>query len=181
MREARIPGTIYLMCGLAFSGKTTLAAAIAGLVGAAIVSLDAINSERGLEGGAGIPEAEWARSHRQALETTESELAGGRSVVVDDTNCYRFLRDDYRAVAKRQGARTVVVYVDVPLSVVMARIRADADARTRPPIREAVLLDLVEKFEPPGSDEPTIVYTPDIAPASWVRTNLRPDDTRRVG
>ena len=46
---------LYLLCGLAFSGKTTLTAALSRHLGAAVVSLDAINASRGLQGGMGIP------------------------------------------------------------------------------------------------------------------------------
>lgn len=164
--------TLYLMCGLAFSGKSTLARAIADRTGAEIISLDAINLARGLQGGLGIPEEEWARTHRRALQMTESALSGGRSVVVDDTNCYRFLRDNYRGAAEAHGAQTVVVYLDVPLSLARMRIRANEAAPDRAPIRESVLLDLAAKFEPPAAEESTLTYTPDLDEAAWVDANI---------
>jgi predicted kinase len=164
--------TLYLMCGLAFSGKSTLARAVAARAGAVIVSLDAINRSRGLEGGLGIPDEEWARTHRRALEMTESALAEGRSVVVDDTNCYHFLRDHYRAVAEAHRAPTVVIHLDVPPSVVRSRIEANEVAPDRPPIRESVLADLAAKFEPPTPEEPTLVYVTDDDETSWVNSNI---------
>jgi predicted kinase len=164
--------TLYLMCGLAFAGKSTLARAVAARADAVIVSLDAINRSRGLEGGLGIPEEEWALTHRRALEMTESALAKGRSVVVDDTNCYRFLRDNYRAVAEAHHAPTVVIHLDVPLSVVQGRIASNEAAPGRPPIRETVLADLAATLEPPAPEETTLVYTPDADEAAWVEANI---------
>ena len=104
-----MPVTLYLLCGMSFAGKSTLAAAIAEHAHATIVSLDDINEARGLAGGLGIPDHEWARSHRVALQRAAEELARGHSVVIDDTNCFRFLRDDYRALAGRLGVRAVVL------------------------------------------------------------------------
>src|SRR4029077_883183 len=49
----RRPGmSLYLLCGLAFSGKTTLASILSVRLPAVVVSLDAINASRGLDGGA---------------------------------------------------------------------------------------------------------------------------------
>ncbi|GAB3386856.1 hypothetical protein GCM10027568_05800 [Humibacter soli] len=46
---------LVAMCGLSFSGKSTFARALAKELDADIVSFDAINEERGLNGGDGIP------------------------------------------------------------------------------------------------------------------------------
>ena len=48
---------LYLLCGPAFSGKSTLAALAAR--GALLVSLDAILRQQGLEPGAGLPPQRW--------------------------------------------------------------------------------------------------------------------------
>jgi predicted kinase len=45
---------LFIMCGIAFSGKTTVAKQLVQAVGCAYVSLDDINAERGLHGGEGI-------------------------------------------------------------------------------------------------------------------------------
>ena len=162
------PRGLYLLCGLAFSGKTTLAAALARHLGAAVVCLDEINASRGLHGGTGIPAEEWARSHGEALRQVGDLLAAGRSVIVDDTNCFRFLRDDYRAVAERHGARTTVLYIDAPLALVQDRRRENDRTRTRASVTEPVLLDLVEKFEVPTADENVLVFPFDAVPGAWV-------------
>jgi predicted kinase len=170
----RGPTTLYLMCGLAFAGKTTLAEAIAAATEAHLVSVDEINARRGLAGGLGIPEEEWARTHRQALADTEEALSRGVVVVVDDTNCYRFLRDNYRAVAERHGAPTRVVYLDVPLSLALARMRANEVEATRPPVRERVLRELARRFEPPTPEESVLRFPPGADPRSWVDLHIAP-------
>ena len=160
--------TLYLLCGLAFSGKSTLAAVIRRRLGCALVSLDDLNARRGLHGGLGIPDEEWARTHREALGEVDAALHAGRSVIVDDTNCFRFLRDDYRGIADRYGVPTVVIYLEAPLDMVRARMRANETEPTRAPVTEAVLRDLVDKFEPPAVDEKVILFPAGASPEDWV-------------
>jgi pimeloyl-ACP methyl ester carboxylesterase/predicted kinase len=163
---------LYLLCGLAFSGKSTLAAAISRELDAVVVSLDEINSSRGLQGGLGIPDAEWARTHEEALRRVESSLRAGRDTVVDDTNCFRFLRDAYRAVADRFGAATIVIHLDVPVNLALERLRANERSRSRAPVTESILLDLARKFERPAPDETVLVFPESADPAAWVSRNL---------
>jgi len=57
-----MPATVYAMCGLAFSGKSTAARTVARELGLALICLDAINDERGLDGGKGIPDSDWGEA-----------------------------------------------------------------------------------------------------------------------
>lgn len=170
---------LHLLCGLAFAGKSTLAAAISARLDAVVVSLDEINAQRGLFGGLGVPAEEWAKSHQAARALAEAALSRGQDVVVDDTNCFRFLRDDYRAVADRCRAACVVIYLDTPLSVVRNRLRANELTQARPRVTEEILLELAHKFEAPEVDEPTLRFAEGSDPAQWVAENLRPADPRR--
>jgi predicted kinase len=160
--------TLHVLCGLPFAGKTTLAAALARRLGAAIVSLDRINAERGLSGGLGIPAEEWARTHRQALGEVGRLLGQGTPVVLDDTSCFRFLRDDHRRIAAPHGAEVVVVHVEVRLETALARIRDNARTRARALVLEPVLRDTAARFEPPGEDERVVRFPEGADPEAWV-------------
>lgn len=164
---------LYLLCGMAFSGKTTLAAVLARHVRALVVSLDEINASRGLYGGVGIPESEWARTHHEALRQVETALGAGRSVIVDDTNCFRFLRDNYRAVAAVHGARTTVVYLDRPLELLLDRLRENEKTNARAPVTETVFLELARTFEPPDPDENVLLCPPGVPVELWVARHIR--------
>ncbi|MEM9555740.1 MAG: ATP-binding protein [Acidobacteriota bacterium] len=163
---------VYVLCGLSFAGKSTLAGVIAEHTGAAIVSLDAINAKRGLYGGEGVSAEEWGRTHDLALEQLDRLLGSGQAVVVDDTSCFRFLRDNYRAVARRRAAPCVVLHVDVPLETALARRAANDDSPTRATVTEAILRDLARTFERPEADETTWVLAPRDDPSTWVRRAL---------
>jgi predicted kinase len=108
--------TLYLMCGISFSGKTTLARKIIERLQCAYISLDDINAERGLWGGDGIPVEEWERTHALARVRLATWMATGKDAVVDDVNSLRWLRDRWRAAASANCYRTVVIYLDIPQS-----------------------------------------------------------------
>lgn len=165
---ARADPTLYLLCGLAFAGKSTLAARLTERTGAAIVSLDAINAERGLQGGLGIPVGEWVATHQEALRRLDALLGEGRSAIVDDTCCFRRLRDSYRGLASRHAAASLVIHVDVPLGEAVRRLRANEASPERPPVTEAILRDLARDFEWPAADEPTLVYRPPETYDAWI-------------
>ena len=150
--------TVFLMCGLAFSGKTTVAKRIASEFDCDYISLDEINDERGLWGGHGIPSEEWERTHRTALTRMRDRLDSGGSVVVDDTNNLRWLRDRFRAVADQGDHDAVLVYVTAPIEEIRQRMARTDRTLERRPVSEEVFAEHVNSFEEPTSDESPIVY-----------------------
>lgn len=85
--------SVYAMCGVAFSGKSTLARRIAESLLLSLISLDAINHERGLHGGEGMTVAQWEETSKDRHGAGAAGTQAERSVVVDDTFSHRFLRE----------------------------------------------------------------------------------------
>ena len=153
--------TLYVMCGLAFSGKTTFVEALVRRTGCASVSLDEINAERGLPpGGEGVAPDQWECSSRIAFERLETLMGKGSDVVLDDTCCFRFLRDRYRGLAERMGYRTIVIYMDTPVSEIRRRMAANEQTKLRPGFRPEVFEGHLAAFEAPGADEEVILVAP---------------------
>lgn len=160
------------MCGLAFSGKTTLARAISRLAGAAYIGLDDINAERGLRGGEGIPGEEWEKTSVVAVERAGTLLAAGRDVVLDDTLCFRWLRARYAAVAERHAARFALIYVATPLPVIYSAMAENEAVGRRDRIRPEVFEMHVRSFEPPAADERPLVYDRSVPVEEWIARHL---------
>jgi predicted kinase len=88
---------LYILCGLLFSGKSTLARVMAAATGCMLVELDAIDSERGLGlAGAPITSQQWDETYREAYHRIALALIAGQSVLFDATNYTRAQRDDLR-------------------------------------------------------------------------------------
>lgn len=144
------------MCGKSFSGKSTVARALAPRLRARVVSLDEINERRGLWGGDGIAVAEWVRTHELASAEVRELLSSGSSVVVDDTSSPRFLRDGWRSLAVGLGAGFTLLYVDVDDATVRRRRAANRLDPRRRDVADDVLEEHLAGFEPPGDDEDAV-------------------------
>jgi predicted kinase len=147
---------LVVMCGTSFSGKSTVAGALAPRLKAHIVSLDDINARRGLWGGDGIGVDEWIRTHELASTEVRDLLTAGTSVVVDDTSSPRFLRDGWRALAKDLSVGFTLIYLDVDHATVRRRRAANLIAQHRRDVTDAVLERHLADFEPPGDDEDAV-------------------------
>ena len=169
---------VVLLCGPSFSGKSTLARHLVPRLASHYISLDEINAERGLHGGFSIPAAEWQRTHLLAVSALERALAeGARSVVVDDTNCYRFLRDAYRNAAARFGALVVTVVIRIPPLQLLSRVTLNHEERVRRGVTGPQLEHQIATFEWPAPDEaPCIHYAPEEPTHAWFTRHVTPAD-----
>lgn len=157
--------TLYVLCGLPFAGKSTLATAVqARRPAIAVVSLDALMAEAGHDVTAAQPVERWEAASAEAVARARAALDAGRDVLIDDTTCLRFLRDRYRAVADALCVPARVLHVATAAATCrQRRSAAERDGRrgTLPPeVFEAV----VAAFEPPAPDEPGWTYLPDSEP-----------------
>ncbi|HEY2642746.1 MAG TPA: ATP-binding protein [Galbitalea sp.] len=144
---------LIVMCGRSFSGKSTIARAIAATLDADVVNFDQINEQRGLDGGAGIPVEEWQRTHAIATERVLAALHDNRVVIVDDTNSWRFLRDGWRDLAERETASYILLYVDTPADEVRRRRDVNRIHRSRHEVADPVFEAHLADFDEPGADE----------------------------
>lgn len=133
------PAGIVLLCGRAYSGKSTVASTLVPGLPATLVSLDAINAERGPWGGDGISIEEWSRTNEIARDRTVVALRASGVVVVDDTSSPRFLRDGWRSLARDQGVGLALIYVDTSVDESVARQAANRSDPTRPDVRDDVM------------------------------------------
>lgn len=158
------PGVVVLLCGLPFSGKSTLARALAGTCGAHLVVLDDIVRETGIDPGDGAPAEVWANAHQRALSRVMDAISEGHPlVVVDDTNCFRFLRDGFRTAAAYGGYDARLVVLRTPREEIDRR-RAESHASAdRPSIRDDVFEQVADAFEWPARDEAPIEWPWDRA------------------
>jgi len=137
------------MCGLAFSGKSSVAAILARELKTELISLDAINHERGLRGGEGMSDRQWEETSAIAMDRLRQWLQRGRSVVVDDTFSHRFLRDRCKRVADDNGSRFLIILMDTPLSDIEARREANDRHPVRHRIRDQVFWHHRDRFQFP--------------------------------
>ncbi|MCC6188950.1 MAG: ATP-binding protein [Anaerolineales bacterium] len=147
-----MPGAVYVLIGVQGSGKSTWARANAERLGATVVSSDEIRNE--LEA-AGIPaEGEGDRVFAILEARVAQIVAHGGSAIADATHVFRAWRSNLVTQSRRQGARLVAVWFNLPLGVCLARnaARPGGDWGCRP-APATVVADLWRRLEPPRADE----------------------------
>lgn len=175
-------GRLVLLCGRSFSGKSTVATWLQQSMSARVISLDAINAERGLAGGQGIPLKEWANTNDEAKRRAESALGEGATVVVDDTASLRFLRDGWRSVAEQSRAVFVLVFLDISLPALRERLLRNRQDAGRPDVVDAVMADHLASFEVPEADEAALTFhSEDITQQAVIASVHRALDRQRPG
>ncbi len=165
---------LIVLCGTSFSGKSTFASVLERELRATVISLDAINLRRGLRSGDGVAVVDWVRTHQIARAEVTAALQQRRSVVIDDTSSPRFLREGWRVLAQKVETRCVLIYLEVERDTVLRRREANNADSSRAGVRDEVLFDHLDHFEPPAPDERTLTIHPGDDAVAWVGVHLAP-------
>jgi predicted kinase len=159
---------LYLLCGMPFSGKTTLGKSVAQYLNAPYISLDEINEARDLFGGEGIPVEEWEKTHYLAIEQLQNLMLSQQNIILDDTNCFRWLRDRFRNCGAQYGYQTTLIFLNVPFTEIKQRIAANSQNPTRNKVKQEIIEEMNQTFESPQADERTINYSPEQSIKEWI-------------
>lgn len=148
---------LFAMCGIPFSGKTTVARELSDRCGLALVSVDAIVCELGIDlGPDAVEHRGWARAMAEGFDRTRRLLAKGTSVVYDHANHSRRNRERCRRVASQNGATFRLVWADTPVEEARRRLLANRARPRRTDVPDASFGEIVVEFEPP-LDEPDVI------------------------
>lgn len=162
------PPKLYILCGEAFSGKSTLSKKIAEHFDTKIVGRDEIYfaTEKilALEN---TPDEDddslWKNMWPLVLQGVKNQLLLGNSVVVDDNCLYLKERNELRSIAKETGVQSTLIFLDIPTEVLKERKEQNKISKTRHDVPSAWMTEDSELFERPTETENPIVYKPDTS------------------
>ncbi len=164
---------LYIMCGLPFAGKSTLAKEMVNLISIKRVSIDEINEEQGVwKDDTGMSPEEWTKTYEEAYQRISTFLEQGKSVVDDSANFTREQRDRLRAIAEQFHAQSYAIFVDVTLVEVQRRWQENRQTAVRNDVRDDDFAQVVENFEPPTENENVLRYDGSMMQGEWIRLNL---------
>jgi predicted kinase len=147
------------------TGKSTLANGLSKIIGADIVQTDAIRKM--LVSRPTYLPAESAWVHRVAQQRIRQKLRQGRSVIFDATSLRKSHRGALQSLAESVGARTLMLVVWAPESVIRARLlrRHEApDVSDKSDADWNVYQLLIRSFEPLDGPHMVINTTVDTSP-----------------
>ena len=154
---------LFILCGEAFSGKSTLAKKISESYGAEIVGRDEIyfvlNSMLALEE---MPEEDddklWESLWSIAAQGVKNQLLLGKSVVFDDNCLYFNQREELRSIAKDAGVKCTLVYLEVSAEILKKRKEQNKIDKSRHDVPSGWLKKDAQKFERPTEIENPVAY-----------------------
>jgi predicted kinase len=159
VRVTRKP-TLYLLCGLPGSGKTTVAKRLEQETPALRLTVDEWMAPLY---GTSICEPNtldrWNDAHERVekiqWQIAERALLLGVNVVLDFGVWSREEREDFRTRAAALGARSELIFLDEPLDVLKERVKARnmAPGHSAYPISESDLEEWSALFQRPSEDE----------------------------
>ncbi len=161
---------LYILCGLPFAGKTTLAKAVERQLGFARVDMDAINTARGVGlHGKRISPEEWDRTYAESYRQLDEYLKAGQSVLFDAANFTKAQRDHLRTIATKQEASSQVIYLDIPESEARQRWKHNRVTYQRYDVRDEDFDHVATYFEPPAQEEQVLCYHPSQSLDEWIQ------------
>ena len=164
--------TLYLMCGAPFSGKTTLAQAFASKTKSQYLSLDDIMRQRGLDLSQAQPGEEWEKAHQICLQRMDALMCEQASIVLDDTNNLRWLRDRFRHLALHHRYQVVIIFLNIPLAELERRRKHVLLSRERNSLPDEVFYEVIEHFEQPDEDEQKLVWDATLDMNEWMEKHI---------
>jgi predicted kinase len=165
---------LLITAGLPFSGKTTLARAVAARCVMARVSVDDQISEHAHPDAGQTSDRAWRDAYLLSLQKAEEYLANGRSVIFDSVGHTCKNRYRLRRIADRHNASMVVIHLDIARAIALDRLIANQAAPTRPNVPLDGFNEIADDFEPPGESEIVLTYAPHVPIQTWIDEVLTP-------
>ncbi len=144
--------TLYIMCGLPFSGKSTYSKELALKENIPRISWD--ESWLMLEQSGQLTGDNKNQTVTDYCEQEISKLLqSGTSVVYDNLNHDRALRDHLKELALTSGGLGKIIYIQVSYEEVHARRNRARISKERPVVDDLVFEKGLADFQPPTPDE----------------------------
>jgi predicted kinase len=153
--------TLYIMCGVGFSGKSTLAKKIAEYIDAVLIGQDTMFFENKEKLNLNLDDNDqWKILLDMCKEKILENLKQGKSVVFDNTNTRFEHREELRQLAKLTNAKTKVIFLDTPIEVQKERQLKNKETGERHDVKQEYLDQAIEELEIPTENENVLVFKP---------------------
>lgn len=164
------------MCGLAFAGKSTLARKISEQTGSKLIAFDKLWVEKDKEQPVPKGVEGWKFIRKVGQDEVAKALNEGNSVVYDDNNVRLEHREELRKVARKFGARAVVVYLNTHLGLIREREAINKTTGQRHEVEPENFNAVLEQLQMPTSHENVLEFKPEMNLDEWLKNNLKNHD-----
>jgi predicted kinase len=157
---SRLMPRLIIICGLSFSGKSTLGKALAQTLGCAEVYVD--ETKFRLHGphvkDTDFSREQWDNIYRATDKEIENCQRLGKSVIDATRNFRKVERDRLRVIADKLGVSVTTIYVNTSESVARERWLANRLKPSRRDISDRDFEEIVAVMEPPTAAEHYLTF-----------------------
>lgn len=167
--------TQYILCGIPFSGKTTLGRELAKRLDFVHINLDEIKAVKGYGDVSDddVPDGAWKKIFDEADKRLIRALKSGKNVANETAWVTREWRDRARKIATKAGLPTKVIYIKIPEEIARKRWQENRAVKKRYDTKDKEFDDYVKDFEEPTAEENLIFYDPKIPIDEWIKQNFK--------
>jgi len=151
------------MSGLSFSGKTTLAKKLTEPLNAQLLSYDLdiwTHHKPTLPKDISKLE-EWEIIEAKARQYIAKLLKQGKNVIYDDLSVEQRDRELLRKTAKKYNSSSLVIFMNTPASVAIARQKKNDKSKERGLTSENNMQLVMSQLQTPRHDESAVIVNPD--------------------
>ena len=163
---------LYILCGLPFSGKTTLQTELVKRFGFQAVSVDLIMDERDMWREGHPTQDDWNIGYSEAYRQVQDHLMAGETVIFDCANLRFHEREAARQIAERLGRPYRLIYVNTPREEILRRRQRNEETKERGPVDQEMMEAAQQMFDEPTESERPILYNYRTDMEEWAG-NLR--------
>jgi predicted kinase len=166
---------LYILCGIPFSGKTTLSKELEKTLGFKRVDLDEVKFE--LFGSdvkdSGINQEGWDKIYQEMYKLIEESLVKGQTVLHDTGNFTKHERDLVKNIASKLGIEAITIFVNTPVAVARERLLQNRRINHRFDVTDEDFESTVNEMEQPAESEKHIVYEFETPVDRWIDNNFK--------
>lgn len=163
--------TLCILCGLPYSGKTTLTKELVKRFGFKVVSMDDVMDEKGLDP-VTMTQEDWNKVYSEGYERLKEYLAEGQSVILDLGNLKKSERNTAKAIAESKRADYKLIYINTPVEEIKSRRLGNVETKERGHLEDETMDSALKMWEEPTADENPILYSQDINLDNWIKENI---------
>ena len=160
--------TLYILCGLPFSGKSTFGKALSQQIGAEYIGFDTTWEDMHDTIDEQDKDNTWRIVRDYGKNKARTFLIEGKSVVYDETNVGYDHRQELRDFAQKAGVDSTVVYINTPKEIISERMHKNITNPSRHNVEEENLKNAYEQFHEPQPPEKFVEYRPEMTVEEFV-------------
>ena len=166
---------LYILCGIPFSGKTTLAKRLVEKLKYTRIDLDEVKFELfGREiTDVEIDQSGWDEVYLKMYQKIRTALINGETVIHDTGNFTKNERGLVKKIADELNIESVTIFVEIPKAEAQKRLLENRKTKIRFDVADEDFESTNKEMEPPDQNEKHLVFrwTDDVD--RWVIENFK--------